>query len=172
MTERILLLLRHAKSSWQDARLDDPERPLNDRGRRTAPVMGALLAQKGWVPELIRCSTALRARQTVELLSPAMGYAGAVEERSDLYLAEPSGYLAALRDLDDRISRVMLVGHNPGLEDLVAQLAGREEPMPTAAVAVARWSGGSWAALREVHDLQVHDLQVHDLQVYRPKELD
>jgi len=142
---KTLLLLRHAKSSWDDPTLDDHDRPLNARGKEDAPRMGAVLCEVGLVPQRILSSTAKRARKTAVRVARACNYAGYPDLLRDLYLAEPATFLRILQSVTDDPQRVLLVGHNPGLENLLTFLTGVEEPLPTAALAclelpIARWS--------------------------------
>lgn len=139
-----LLLMRHAKSSWSEADLPDHDRPLNERGRKDAPRMGKLLRREGVLPGLIISSTALRARTTAELAAQACGYTGEVLLTDALYNAAPAAYLTLAQGVADEVECLMLVGHNPGLEELVLGLTGQAEAMPTAAMAhirlpIARW---------------------------------
>jgi len=145
---RTLLILRHAKSSWDDPALPDRDRPLNDRGRRDAPRMGHLLRDERLVPDLILCSTAIRARRTAEHVSGASGYRGRVRHLASLYHGDPHGILRLVRALPVRCGRVLVVGHNPVLEDLVELLAGRRERMPTAALVRIDADVASWKQLR------------------------
>ena len=146
MVER-LVLLRHAKSSWADPDLDDHDRPLKGRGRRAAGIVGAYLRDAGLVPDVVLCSSATRARQTLALL--ALPDATQVYVEDELYGASPNEVLTRLRLVPDEVASVLLVGHNPTLEDLLDLLvdAGGSLPdrFPTAAVAevglaIARWS--------------------------------
>src|SRR6188474_1511952 len=133
---KTLLVLRHAKSSWDDQNLDDHDRPLNARGERDAPRMGRLARKKRLSVELIISSDALRARLTAEAVADAIGYGGQILLDPRLYHASAADILAVLRSaVDDNVTTVMIVGHNPGLEDLVARLTGDPEGLPTAALA-------------------------------------
>jgi phosphohistidine phosphatase len=142
---KTLLLLRHAKSSWDDSSLDDHERPLNSRGERDAPRMGRLARKEGLSIELIISSDALRARLTAQAMADATGYRGQILLDPRLYHASAADILAVLRSaVEDNVATVMIVGHNPGLEDLVARLTGEPEGLPTAALAqialpIDRW---------------------------------
>jgi phosphohistidine phosphatase len=142
---KTLLVLRHAKSSWDDQNLDDHDRPLNARGERDAPRMGRLARKKRLSVELIISSDALRARLTAEAVADAIGYGGQILLDPRLYHASAADILAVLRSaVDDNVTTVMIVGHNPGLEDLVARLTGDPEGLPTAALAqialpIERW---------------------------------
>jgi phosphohistidine phosphatase len=138
---KTLLVMRHAKSGWDDPSLADHDRPLAPRGRRAAPRIAAWLQEQGYAPALVRCSSSARSRETLELLRPAL--AGAeVEIDETLYLATVDELLSLVRELPD-VASAMLIGHNPGVQRLVVSLAGRsrarrqvEEKFPTAAVAV------------------------------------
>jgi phosphohistidine phosphatase len=141
---KTLLILRHAKSSWKDDQVGDHDRPLNKRGKRDAPRMGELVQQAQLQPELIISSSAKRTRKTASRVAKQCGYQGIIEVQGTLYLAPPGAYIEALRKVDDAVNRVMVVGHNPGLEQLVAMLTGQQVVLPTATLAhveldVARW---------------------------------
>src|SRR5262245_25690191 len=107
---KMLLILRHAKSSWKDEELPDHDRPLNKRGKREAPRMGRLLADHGLLPELILCSTAKRAKKTAARVIKSSGYAGPIEFHRELYAAPPAEYVVVLRQFGDPHDRVMVVG--------------------------------------------------------------
>ncbi len=153
---RRLFLLRHAKSSREDAALDDFERPLNDRGRRGARAMAEFLHDLGIRPALVLCSAARRTRQTWDLLEPRLpGVPVSIE--TGLYEAARPHLAERLRRLDDHLSGVMLIGHNPGLERLAEFLtqgageagavAALSAKFPTAALAVLETEVARWAAL-------------------------
>lgn len=145
---KTLLVLRHAKSSWDDPSLDDHERPLNGRGRKDAPRAGATLKTRGLTPDLVISSDAVRARTTAEAAADAAGYKGKIALDRRLYLAGPREIVAVLRGLGDHdADTVMIVGHNPGLEELVSHLGARPEPMPTAALAQIALPIAEWQAL-------------------------
>jgi len=146
---KTLLLMRHAKSSWRDAGLEDHERPLNGRGRRAAPYMGKLLAERGLTPDHILTSSALRAQDTARTVAQELAYAGPFEVTRRLYLADPKTYLAALADLPPSVQRPLIVGHNPGISELVFELTGTELDMPTAAVALIEVPTQDWSSFPE-----------------------
>jgi phosphohistidine phosphatase len=162
---KTLLILRHAKSDWSEPALTDHERPLNKRGRRDAPRIGQLLREVDLAPDLIVSSTAKRACETVEKLIEAADYAGDVRFTDALYLAHPEEYAAVLQCLPEAVDSVMVVGHNPGLEHLLAALTGIEEPLPTAALVQLELSIPDWRQF---------DLQSPGTLVNRwlPRELD
>jgi phosphohistidine phosphatase len=137
-----LLVLRHAKAE-DGAGQSDKERALTKRGRRAATRVGELLADR--LPDRILSSTSLRTRETVELLTKAAAYFGPIEFSDALYLAEPSAYLKAARERGGDAQCLMLVGHNPGLEDLVTELTGERVTLATAALAECTLEVDSWA---------------------------
>jgi phosphohistidine phosphatase len=143
---KTLLILRHAKSSWDDPALDDRERPLNARGEQDAPRIGQLAREQGLTAELIISSDAVRARLTAEAMADATGYRGEILLDPRLYHATAAEILTALRDAAERdVATVMVVGHNPGLEELLAQLTGEPDDLPTTALArialpIDQWS--------------------------------
>jgi phosphohistidine phosphatase len=159
-----LLLMRHAKSSWDNAHLSDYQRPLNGRGTQDAPRMGRLLRQMDLLPDLIISSSAVRAATTAELMAEAVGYEGDIRTTDNLYLAEPETYLALWGKIDGRHKRVMTVGHNPGMEELVEMLSGRWERMPTGAIAHFQLSIENW---NEIHPSVAAKL----LNIWWPKEI-
>jgi phosphohistidine phosphatase len=132
---KTLLVLRHAKSSWNDPELDDHERPLNERGRRDGPRMGKLVREYGLVPDIVISSDAVRARLTAEAVAEAARYAGELLLDPHLYLANPADIVSLLRTVPEKAETVMIIGHNPGLEELVEQLTGERQDLPTAALA-------------------------------------
>lgn len=132
---KTVLLMRHAKSSWKYDDLKDCDRPLNKRGKKDAPYMGALLAKKKKMPELILSSSAKRARQTAKAVAKESKFDGDIKYFDSLYLAEPQAYIDVLQKVPDELNRVMLVGHNPGLESLLQQLSGRVETLSTGVIA-------------------------------------
>ena len=132
---KTVLILRHAKSSWKRPELDDHDRPLNKRGKLDAPRIGELMRKEELLPDFILCSTARRARSTAEAAAQASGYEGEILYTRDLYAAGPEAYLEAMSALDDQYACVMVVGHNPGLEELLEELTGEAEHLPTGALA-------------------------------------
>lgn len=141
---KTLLLLRHAKSSWDDASLRDFDRPLAPRGERDAPRMGKALGARGASPDLIVSSPAARARATIKSVIKAAKLE--LEPRFDesIYGASSAELMKLIRGLPDSSSSVLLVGHNPGFEDLVGRLTGSEERMPTAALACIEFQIRHW----------------------------
>lgn len=149
---KTLLILRHAKSSWNNSRLTDHERPLNARGRRDAPRMGRLLRDESLVPDLIVTSSAERAFATAELVALACDYEEDIVVTRDLYHGVPEDYVEALYELGGEKRVILVVGHNPGIEELVTYLTGEEERMPTAALAQVTLPIDGWRDLGDDTD--------------------
>lgn len=153
-----LLILRHAKSSWDDAFTDDWERPLTERGVRDATRVGHLLQRLSLVPDLIVTSDAIRAQATARGVADAAGYAGKVVLSPSLYHAKPHAVIEVLRSVPAGAARaIMIVAHNPGLEELVTQLTGEQIDLPTAAlvnlsVDVDEWSNLDFSTTVRVID--------------------
>src|SRR5438876_5692831 len=151
-----LYLLRHAKSSWADPALADRDRPLAPRGRRDAKRIAKHLAGLGIEPELVLCSPAERTRQTFELIRPALGASSKVKLEAKLYAASSDELLERIRAVPESVASVMLIGHNPGLQDLALLLASDgaererlEAKFPTAALATLTLPDTAWRRLSE-----------------------
>jgi phosphohistidine phosphatase len=155
-----LILLRHAKSSWDEPGLSDFKRPLAKRGKKAAPEIGAALKRLGLRPDLILCSGAERARQTLALVLPELGPQSPPVVYDDaLYMALPDGLLTGLHkikpDYEGKSPKcVMMVGHNPGFEEFALLLAGDgpadelgrlSEKFPTASAAVIVFDAERWS---------------------------
>jgi phosphohistidine phosphatase len=141
---KTLLLLRHAKSSWDSSARSDFDRPLAPRGRHDAPRMGRLLAERGPLPEAVVSSPAARARETIELFLE--GAAVDVVPRFDqtVYGASVGALLEVVRGLPEKGACALLVGHNPGFEELLAALTESGGSMPTAALACIDLGRSRW----------------------------
>jgi phosphohistidine phosphatase len=154
-----LLLLRHAKSSWAEPGRDDFERPLNKRGRRAAAHMGNWLADQGLQPKLVLCSSARRTRETLDLLHEALGTRVPLHIEPGLYLADAAALLARLHRVDANVPSVLVIAHNPGLQELACALADApgaadaatrarlRQKFPTAALARFRLKLDDWRRL-------------------------
>ncbi|HZJ07347.1 MAG TPA: histidine phosphatase family protein [Nocardioidaceae bacterium] len=145
MSERTLILLRHAKSDWSSDEADIV-RPLARRGHRQAPDAGRWLAASIDGIDSAVVSPASRARSTWDLVSAELESPPPMRIEDRVYAASASELLGVVRDLSDEVDTVVLVGHNPGIEDLVSLLTGEAVPMPTSALAVIAMSG-SWATV-------------------------
>ena len=160
-----LLLLRHAKSSWKNPTLSDFDRPLNERGRDAARDMGRHIAMEGLVPELVLCSTAARAEETWTIAEASLSGTGValaapeVKHFRSLYLAPPARILETIRRQAPEVGSIMVIAHNPGLENLTARLAGPgsdrralarvQEKYPTAALALFTYESSTWSELED-----------------------
>jgi len=144
---RTLFLMRHAKSSWRDPGIDDHERTLLGKGRRAVSQMVSTIEGRGLRFDLVLSSTAARAVETANLLIEGLAFKGPLELSRRLYLAEPSVYLEVLGELDDALDHVLVIGHNPGISELVFRLTGQEVDMPTAALAHIELPCDSFAAI-------------------------
>jgi phosphohistidine phosphatase len=145
---KTLLVLRHAKSSWNDSARDDHERPLSKRGQRDAPRIGALVREYGLIPDIVISSDAVRARQTAEAVAESARYEGEILLDQNLYMAGPADILSRLRTVRKNAATVMIVGHNPGLEELVERLTGKPQDLPTAALVHIVLPIDQWRDLR------------------------
>jgi len=152
-----LSIFRHAKSSWADPGQADAERPLNARGRKAAVAMGRYIAGEGLLPGRILCSTSVRTRETVARAFGDIKGAPEPEFVDAIYLAPAERLLDLVRKLPARDGRVMIVGHNPGLQDLAlglvapdanGDLARLAEKLPTAALVVITFEAASWRAVQ------------------------
>lgn len=152
---RYLYLLRHAKSSWDSPSMEDHERPLAPRGRKAMKAMARHIRKADVRPELILCSSATRARGTLERVLPALPATTPFEVEDALYTFDADEVLARLRRVPAGVGSVMVVGHNPALQDLTLRLAGDGAPLervrsklPTGALATLRIPRATWRGLR------------------------
>ena len=148
-----LYLLRHAKSSWKQPELADRERPLAGRGRRAAKAIARHIRQQGIAVDLVLCSPSRRTCDTLDRIESSLAGAS-VRYEAELYAASSDGLLEVLRGVPDGIASVMLIGHNPGLEDLALEIARPsperrdiEQKFPTGALATLEFDGPAWRDL-------------------------
>ncbi len=163
--ERRLIVLRHAKSAWDTDAPDDHSRPLNGRGKKDAPRIAARLAELEWLPQVVVSSDSMRTRQTWARMESALGDDADVSFVRRLY----HGGLGAVREVvsgvADEVSTVMVIGHNPGWEDMASELAGQPLTMTTCNAALLTVQAADWAeALTLESCWEMHAL-------LRPKEL-
>ena len=163
-SSKLLLILRHAKSSWEFEDLSDHDRPLNNRGKRDAPLMGRKLLKQQLVPQLIISSSAVRAHSTARKVAKACGYEDEILIDPALYGSGYSDYLNVLINQEDKHDIIMLVGHNPISEQLVEVLTGEIVTMPTCAIACISLPITSWKQIIAKTKGQL-------LNLWRPKEL-
>lgn len=144
-----LILTRHAKSAWDDPAKDDFDRPLNARGRKSAPAIGAWLAEKGYLPDVVLVSGARRTVETWERMAGKLPETAVMESAPALYLAEPKIILGVLRS--QTVPTVMMIGHNPGFAHLARALAKNApahpkfQQYPTAATSVMEFDEANWS---------------------------
>lgn len=151
-----LLLLRHAKSSWDEPGQRDHARPLSERGRRAAAAMAAHIRRSAIAPDLVLCSSARRTQETLAAIRPALPRDVPVETTDDLYEVGAGSLLERLRTIPASVATLLLVGHNPGMEELAGRLAGPGgdraaaealgRKFPTGALATLAFDG-AWADL-------------------------
>ena len=156
---KTVLLVRHAKSSWDDPALGDFDRPLAARGKQAAPRIARYIQDEGLAPELVLCSTARRAQETWALMAPAFDTDIPIDLRRDLYHAAPYGLLEALREAPDEAAAVLMVAHSPAMEGLAIGLSGpgsdeaalerMSAKFPTGALAVISFDGERWGDIGE-----------------------
>ena len=159
-----LLLLRHAKSSWEDSELSDFERALNARGKRDATRIGKLILEERLTPHCIISSSAIRARSTADIVADKCQYKGKISFRRSLYGTTPQEYFNALQSLKDDYTRVLVVGHNPTIIDLIELLTGIAESIPTCALAYIKLPVKKWKELQFESKYEL-------VKIWRPKEL-
>lgn len=153
---KTLYLFRHGKSSWQDKNIPDFDRPLKQRGIDAAHLIGEHMVSENMRPDLILCSSAARTQETLKYFLDAMGGEPDVMIDRSLYLAGPNRIISQLSSVDDGVSSVMVIGHNPGLQYLAMELTsgtgearGRiGKKFPTAALAVLTSEQTSWSPIR------------------------
>jgi phosphohistidine phosphatase len=152
-----LAILRHAKSSWDDSRLDDHERPLAKRGAKEAPKVGLYIAEHDLKPDLVLCSDAVRTRATLALIMAEWdGPPPRTSFEEELYLAPPDELLARLHKVGPGVHTVLLIGHNPGVHALALELTGSGDRkligslakgFPTATLAVLTFEVDAWSGV-------------------------
>ena len=145
---KTLLLLRHAKSSWKEQEVRDFDRPLNQRGLKAAPSMGRLIKKRKLQPDLVLSSPAERARQTTQLVIEAAGLKTELRYDERIYEATVVRLFDIVTQVDDESNLVMIVGHNPGLEELLEALTGEARSLPTAALACIELDVEKWNKAR------------------------
>ena len=144
---KTLLIMRHAKSSWKNAAQSDHDRPLNSRGKSDAPRMGDALKNLGMIPSVILSQTAERANRTAHLVAESCDFEGEVQLTRNLYHAGVDEYIEALQAVHQNEEVVMVVGHNPGVSELVDFLTDQPEILTTANVAIVNLDIETWDRL-------------------------
>src|SRR5258708_5104438 len=143
---KTIFLLRHAKSSWKDQSLPDFERPLNRRGRRAAETIGRYLKTRDVVPDLVLSSTAIRARETVEIVVRTAKWRTEVRYDERIYEAGAMRLLEIVSQIENDRKTVLVVGHNPGMEEFLQLLSGKIEQIPTGGLAKLVLKTSKWLA--------------------------
>ena len=165
MATKTLLLLRHAKSSWDNAGLDDHDRPLNGRGRKAASRMGRVIQDQRLPVDLLICSTAVRAQETAERVLKQLVQKPIRLDREDLYHASPDQIAEILASIDDQVQCPLLIGHNPGFEEFLSTLTNSEVQFPTAALAQLEITIAHW------HEFTLQTT-ARLKQIWRPRDLE
>ena len=147
---KILLLLRHAKSSWKDESLSDFDRPLNERGKKAAQAIGRYIRKQKIMPDLVLSSPAVRARETTGIITSTAKLTAEIRYDQRIYEADPPRLVQVLSQIENNFCSVLLVGHNPGIEELISLLTGSSQHMPTAALAKIRLEGADdWSEISQ-----------------------
>lgn len=158
-----LIIMRHAKSSWTSGAPTDHQRPLNKRGRRAAPLIGARLRDLGWIPDLVIASDSQRTRETWQCMQAELPDIAEVRFSSAFYHGGLAEIASACRPLGANVSTLLVLGHNPGWEEAVGKLTGRWVRMTTANAALLESTTDDWAkAIRK---------EWVPVDLLRPKEL-
>lgn len=142
---KTIMIMRHGKSDWQSSYENDFQRPLNKRGKKSSKLIGQFLSSINQLPEAIFCSSAVRAKTTVELAMDSGGWTCAAEYTMKLYEPNTEEVLVYIRAIDDCFSRVMLVGHEPWCSEVLQKLTGAAVKYPTATVAVIELNIDKWS---------------------------
>ena len=161
---KTILLMRHAKASWDRKEEEDCDRQVTKKGKKDAERIGEHLKKEHMVPEIILCSAALRARQTAEGVMKESKFHGDLCFLNKLYMGEPDAYVAYIQALQDDIQTALVIGHNPTLDGLLQVLTGKVETLSTSALANLCAPIESWKDFT----LQV---QCELVSLWRPKEL-
>jgi len=163
--ERVLLLMRHGKSKWDDDQLRDHDRPLAKRGKRDSERIGQALDARDWTPDVILSSTAKRAAKTAKRVAKSCGYNRDVLYQPSLYWGDRRSYVQTLSTLDNDDHVALLIAHNPALEEMAHWLTQQHIAMPTCTVVAIRLEIDRWRDITNEPAVQLAD-------VLRPKELD
>jgi phosphohistidine phosphatase len=159
---KTLLLLRHAKSSWKDSALQDFDRPLNEHGKKAAEMIGRFIRDKQIAPDLLLSSPAIRARETIERVIKTAKLRSELRYDERIYEASPLRLLEVVSQIEAERKIVVLVGHNPGMEELLKLLTHRVEHMATGTLAKIDFKAAGWDNLLEKGSLD---------WIVKPKEL-
>lgn len=161
---KTLLLMRHAKSSWSNQNLSDFDRSLNHRGVDAAIKMGRLISERDLIPDVIISSSSKRTRQTVDLFLEECPFSGEVHFTRNLYHGGPADMVESVQQWGGDFARVMVVGHNPGMEYALDEFSGVNERMVTAAIAEIIFELETWKELSD-------EIQGSLVNLWRPREI-
>jgi len=161
---KTLLLMRHGKSSWKDESLEDHERPLKKRGRKDSKRIAKAILANELVPDLILSSSAVRARETVDVVVKTLDYQGRIVFSDELFMGEPQDFIEILKTLSNDYETVLIVGHNPGLEAYLQIIDGDVESLPTAGL------GYLVLVLEDWNEISL-DTMGDLIGIWKPKEL-
>lgn len=164
---KVLLILRHAKSSWKNKKLNDHDRPLNKRGRKEAIKMGEYLKNMDLMPDTIITSSALRAIETTTLLCRQGGYNGIVEVNFSFLEGNTTSYLQSISTSHEDKDRLLIVGHNPALEQLITTLTNKTVRLPTCTLVQIKLNVASWNTM-----LHNSGSKPEIVTIWRPKKVD
>lgn len=162
---KTLLLMRHGKSSWDGKKIKDEERPLKKRGRKDSKYIANILKENELIPQLILASTAERTKETAQIVAEKSGYKGEITHFHSFYMGEPDDFLKKLHKLDDKMERVLLIAHNPGLEAFLQVLCGKVTSLSTATLAYLVLPIDHW------EDLTL-ETEAELIGIWKPKEDD
>jgi len=164
-TRRRLIVMRHAKSSWSSGAATDHDRPLNKRGRRDSPKVGARLAELDWVPDLVLSSDSARTRETWERLAPSLSAEVPARFTGALYHDMTEGFRREVSAVGDEVRTVLVLGHNPGCEVVVRWLCGEDLELKTANAVLLEGEADHW------HQLVMRGGRLRLVELIRSREL-
>jgi phosphohistidine phosphatase len=159
---KTLYVLRHAKSDWNDRSLTDFERPLNERGFNAAQKMGVFMSERNLSPDLIVSSPARRALETARIVKETAGFSSEIVFEPRIYEASVGDLIQIVAQVKNDCDRLLVVGHNPGFEELVGSLTGEFQSMPTAALAEIELPIKDWSEIAQGGKLK---------NLFKPKEI-
>ena len=150
MNPKTLLVMRHAKAARDAATWEDFDRPLNVRGERDSVTMAQWMADQGWLPNAICCSASVRTRMTAERVVEALNSSVQPTYRRELYHAPPRSYLLEIGQQPVAVHCLLIIGHNPGLEELIEQISGHFATLPTSAIARLPFPAADWSEINRM----------------------
>jgi len=155
---RSLVIMRHAKASFKNAGIKDGKRPLTKKGEKSAAEIANKINERELFPQMILTSTAIRAIQTAEIVAKIIDFNGEIQHEKGLYMAEADEIIKILRELPDELERVLVIGHNPGLESMIPMLTDQIKDLPTAGVAYLSLPISHWKELNSKTEAELVEL--------------